>query len=64
MSTLWATVETSPACYEHVLESGDLVIWDNIASVHDNPALPRDKDRVIWFLTIPSKTKVTGYHQH
>jgi alpha-ketoglutarate-dependent taurine dioxygenase len=63
MSTLWAAVETSPACYEHVLESGDLVIWDNIASVHDNPALPRDKDRVIWFLTIPAKTKVAGYHQ-
>lgn len=61
LETLWEAVETSPARYEHVLESGDLFVWDNIASVHDNPAFPRDKDRVVWFLTIPCDTKVKAY---
>jgi alpha-ketoglutarate-dependent taurine dioxygenase len=61
MKTLWEAVETSPARYEHVLESGDLFIWDNVASVHDNPAFPRDEDRVVWFLTVPCETKVAGY---
>jgi taurine dioxygenase len=64
MRTLWDAVETSPARYEHVLESGDLFVWDNIASVHDNPAFPRDRDRVVWFLTIPCRTKVVGYAQN
>ena len=64
MRTLWEAVETSPARYEHVLESGDLFVWDNIASVHDNPAFPRDQDRVVWFLTIPCRTRVVGYTQH
>jgi taurine dioxygenase len=64
MRTLWAAVETSPARYEHVLESGDLFVWDNVASVHDNPAFPRDKDRVVWFLTIPCRIRVVGYAQN
>ena len=61
MRTLWEAIETSPARYEHVLESGDLFIWDNVASVHDNPAFPRAKDREIWFLTIPCETKPVAY---
>jgi taurine dioxygenase len=63
LRTLWDAVETSTARYERVLESGDLFIWDNIGSVHDNPAFPRDKDRVVWFLTIPCRTKVVAYAQ-
>jgi taurine dioxygenase len=63
MRTLWEAIETSAARYEHVLESGDLFVWDNIASVHDNPAFPRAKDRVVWFLTIPCETKPVAYQQ-
>jgi taurine dioxygenase len=63
MRTLWEAVETSPARYEHVLESGDLFVWDNIAAVHDNPAFPRAKDRVVWFLTIPCETKPVAYQE-
>jgi taurine dioxygenase len=63
MRTLWEAVEASPARYEHVLESGDLFVWDNIASVHDNPAFPRAKDRVVWFLTIPCETKPVAYQE-
>jgi len=63
MRTLWEAVETSPARYEHVLQSGDLFVWDNIASVHDNPAFPRAQDRVVWFLTIPCATKPVAYQE-
>lgn len=61
MATLWEAVETSPARYERVLQSGDLYVWDNVASFHDNPAFPRAKDRAIWFLTVPCATKPTAY---
>ena len=29
-----------------------LVLWDNLACVHDNPAFPRDRERVTWFLNV------------
>jgi hypothetical protein len=29
-----------------------LVIWDNLACVHDNPAFPRDQARQTWFLNV------------
>jgi alpha-ketoglutarate-dependent taurine dioxygenase len=61
METLFEAIETSPARYERVLEPNDLYVWDNIASFHDNPAFPRDKDRVVWFLTVPCQTKPVAY---
>jgi taurine dioxygenase len=61
MGTLWEAIETSPARYAHGLESNDLYVWDNVASFHDNPAFPRDADRVVWFLTIPCRTKPERY---
>jgi taurine dioxygenase len=64
MSTLWEAIESSPARYAHVLEPNDLYVWDNVASFHDNPAFPRDKNRVIWFLTIPCERKPQRYVQN
>ena len=61
IAALWDAVEASPARYERVLHSNDLYVWDNIASFHDNPAFPRDKDRVIWFLTIPCESNPKGH---
>jgi alpha-ketoglutarate-dependent taurine dioxygenase len=61
ITTLWQAIESSPARYERVLESGDLYVWDNVASFHDNPAFPRDKERAIWFLTIPCAANPTAY---
>ena len=61
IAALWDALETSPARYERVLRSNDLYVWDNIASFHDNSAFPRDKDRVIWFLTIPCERNPEGY---
>lgn len=46
---LWRIVEDSPFRHNVTLRSNDLVIWDNIATAHDNPAYPRAFDRVAWF---------------
>lgn len=51
-ASLWEQMETLPAQYEVPLRDNTLVIWDNIACVHDNPAFPRDRDRVTWFLNV------------
>src|SRR5262245_32311892 len=37
---LWKQLETLPARYQVPLRDRTLVIWDNIACVHDNPSFP------------------------
>ena len=49
---LWKRIETSPIDYAIPLRDRTLVVWDNIACVHDNPAFPRDRERAIWFLNV------------
>jgi alpha-ketoglutarate-dependent taurine dioxygenase len=49
---LWQAVEASPARYQSVMRSNDVYVWDNIATVHDNPAFARSQARSIWFLNI------------
>ena len=34
------------------LRDRTLVIWDDIACVHDHPAFPRDRERQVWFLNV------------
>jgi hypothetical protein len=51
-TALWQEIESQPADYEVPLRDRTLVIWDNIACVHDNPAFPRDRDRETWFLNV------------
>ena len=51
-TALWTQLETLPAQYQVPLRDRTLVIWDNIACVHDNPAFPRDRDRETWFLNV------------
>lgn len=50
---LWAIVDASPHRFEAEMRSKDLFVWDGIAAVHCNPAFPRDRDRTIWFATVP-----------
>jgi taurine dioxygenase len=51
LSQLWRTAD-SAACLEHALCGGELYVWDNLATVHTNPAFPRAHDRSLWFLNI------------
>jgi alpha-ketoglutarate-dependent taurine dioxygenase len=49
---LWQQVESQAPHCEVPLRDRTLVLWDNIACVHDNPAFPRDRDRETWFLNV------------
>jgi alpha-ketoglutarate-dependent taurine dioxygenase len=55
---LWHMVEASSARYESVMRSNELYLWDNIAAVHDNPAFPRNAERVIWFLNVARQAEL------
>jgi taurine dioxygenase len=49
---VWQMAEASPARLEIAMHSNMLIVWDNIASLHDNPAFPRDQERSTWFFNI------------
>jgi alpha-ketoglutarate-dependent taurine dioxygenase len=34
------------------MHSNMLIVWDNIASLHDNPAFPRNQERSTWFFNV------------
>jgi alpha-ketoglutarate-dependent taurine dioxygenase len=46
---LWRTVDAAPGL-DLALRDGELYVWDNLTTVHTNPAFPRANDRSIWFL--------------
>lgn len=54
LNELWQWVEHSPHRYEAVQENNHITVWDNLAVTHTNPGYPPDKDRSVWFLTIPA----------
>jgi Taurine catabolism dioxygenase TauD, TfdA family len=59
---LWAHVNTSVTRYATMIGYNNLVVWDGLGTTHTNPAYPRDKDRVTWFLIVPGKfTEVESY---
>ena len=49
---VWQMAEASPARLEIAMHSNMLIVWDNIASLHDNPAFPRNQERSTWFFNI------------
>jgi alpha-ketoglutarate-dependent taurine dioxygenase len=51
-SALWQIAENSPYRHDVILRSNQLILWDNLASAHDNPAYPRTHDRVTWFCNV------------
>jgi alpha-ketoglutarate-dependent taurine dioxygenase len=50
LGELWRTVDEAAACQSYELRSGELYVWDNLATVHSNPAFPRAHERSVWFL--------------
>jgi len=51
---LWVHTYKSPARHTMQLQSNDLLIWDNLALQHTNPAYPRTIDRTAWFFVVPA----------
>jgi len=61
LADLWARAAASTARYESEMRSNDMVIWDNLTTVHTNPAYARDRDRQVWFFVIPGDHTLTAW---
>ena len=58
---LWRTADESAVARQaHELRSGELYIWDNLATVHSNPAFPRAHERSVWFLNVRCTEDLTA----
>jgi taurine dioxygenase len=52
LAELFAISEDAAIVYEHAWRLGDLVIWDNFASIHARKDFPREEPRLMRRLTI------------
>ena len=48
LDELWAHIEQPRFCYEHVWSVGDVVIWDNRATLHKRDAFDSTERRVLY----------------
>jgi taurine dioxygenase len=48
LDELWAHIEQPHFCYEHVWSVGDVVIWDNRATLHKRDAFDSTERRVLY----------------
>jgi alpha-ketoglutarate-dependent taurine dioxygenase len=49
LSELWDIVEASPYRWRSLVRGNDILIWDNIGTVHDRPPFSAREPRKIWF---------------
>jgi hypothetical protein len=62
LQELWDFVSRDAPRFESRIQHNQLVIWDGLGTVHTNPSYPRDRDRTVWFLVVPGKSRaVEGY---
>ncbi len=52
LETLWDVIESPDNMYEHVWEPGDIIVWDNLSSVHARTDWPRDERRTLRRCTV------------
>lgn len=52
LETLWDIIESPDNMYEHVWEPGDIIVWDNLSSVHARTDWPLDERRTLRRCTV------------
>jgi taurine dioxygenase len=52
LSELWDRVEASPHRWRSLVRGNDILIWDNIGTVHDRPPFSGRDPRKIWFANL------------
>lgn len=52
LTELWQAVEASPHRWRSLVRGNDVLIWDNIATVHDRPPFSAREPRRIWFANL------------
>ena len=46
---LWDIVEASPHRWRSLVRGNDILIWDNLGTVHDRPPFSSRESREVWF---------------
>jgi taurine dioxygenase len=52
LTELWDIVEASPHRWRSLVRGDDILIWDNIGTVHDRPPFSAREPRKIWFANL------------
>ncbi|MGB0576593.1 MAG: TauD/TfdA dioxygenase family protein [Alphaproteobacteria bacterium] len=52
LETLWEIIESPDNIYEHVWAPGDIIVWDNLSSVHARTDWPQDERRTLRRCTV------------
>lgn len=52
LTELWDIVEASPHRWRSLVRGDDILIWDNIGTVHDRPPFSAREPRKVWFANL------------
>lgn len=52
LTELWDIVEASPHRWRSLMRGNDILIWDNIGTVHDRPPFSAREPREVWFANL------------
>jgi taurine dioxygenase len=52
LTELWTIVESSPHRWQSQVKGDEILIWDNLATVHDRPPFSAAEPRKIWFANL------------
>jgi len=52
LTELWDRVEASPYRWRSLVRGNDILIWDNIGTVHDRPPFAAREPREVWFANL------------
>jgi len=52
LTELWDIVEASPHRWRSLVRGNDVLIWDNIGTVHDRPPFSAREPRKVWFANL------------
>ena len=58
LETLWDIIESPDNMYEHIWAPGDIIVWDNLSSVHARTDWPQDERRTLRRCTVQGDTLV------
>jgi taurine dioxygenase len=61
LEELYTFTEDPALTYEHVWQPGDLLMWDNLCSIHARTDFPKDQHRLMRRMTIAGSTVIPAW---
>lgn len=61
LEELYSFTEDPSLIYEHVWKQGDLLMWDNLCSIHARTDFPKDQHRLMRRMTIAGSTVIPAW---